>query len=59
MKFFFNVIRVGLKVLRCVACQHKNNCPHSVFIVYKNIEYELQIVNKKEVDINGNCERTT
>lgn len=57
MKFFFNVIRVGLKVLRCLSCQHKIDCPHSVFIVYKNVEYELQVVKKNGGGMNGTIER--
>lgn len=51
MKKFFNALKIGLQVIKCLRCVHLTECPYSVVsavVRFDKKEYILTVKEKKE-----------
>lgn len=51
MKKFFNALKIGLQVIKCLRCAHLSDCPYSIVsavVHFDKKEYILTVKEKKE-----------
>lgn len=51
MKKFFNALKIGLQVIKCLRCVHLAECPYSVVsavVRFDKKDYILTVKEKKE-----------